>query len=348
MNYQRESELNRDLKLEKLYPVYLLYGPERYLQLLYRRKIEKLVLGGEENAFDHQVLDGQGLDVGQLYDATEMLALLAPRRLVVVDNLEADRLGEEDTDRLCRLMAGLPAGCHLLLLSGPYPFDPKKSKKCKKIWQAADQAGAVAELKGRTGRDLERFVLSYCQQAGGRMEPAVAGHLAERCGEDLQRLAGEVEKLAAYADGAEITAQMVDQVTCADEQADIYQLLRLICAGRVGAALALVDGLLAARMPVAAILSNLGYGLNDLVRARAALDQGKNQAQVVKDFHYRYEFRVKNALRDARAFPMAALARAAGQLAGADYQLKSGVAAERLVLEQAVVQLAGILAPYAR
>ena len=74
---------------------------------------------------------------------------------------------------------------------------PAKKEKLTKLIKACDGAGCVVELGSRRSSDTLRFLRDRAQKNGCELESAVASYMVERCTDDLQLLATELDKLCA-------------------------------------------------------------------------------------------------------------------------------------------------------
>ena len=90
------------------------------------------------DAFNLQRFDGQEVSVAELEDAVEALPLMTDRKCVVVRDLDPC-IG--DTDRLLRLMEGIPDSC--VLVFWQMTLQPDKKKAWKDFLDAANKVGTV-------------------------------------------------------------------------------------------------------------------------------------------------------------------------------------------------------------
>ena len=344
MRYSDERKLAQDLKNRLFKPVYLITGDEPFLKTAYRSRLVDAALDGEASGFNLIVLPGGKLDMGDLLGAVTTLPLLSGRRCVVVDEFVPDKVGADELKQWPEVLANIPRETLLLLVQQALP-DPDKKRAAEKFFTLVDTAGgAVVTLGTRKGNDLIAFVVRRCEEGGAAVDPATARYLTLRVGEDMARLGTECDKLSAHAGpGTRITEAMIDALTPAAVEADVYRLSRHIFAGELDRALHLVDALCYLKTPIPLIVATLSGAFADLYRARVGYDKGYTQDKIVKDFGYRHAFRVKNALRDARPLRKAQIESAMSALLEADLLMKTTQQDDRHLLEQAVVRAAAAL-----
>lgn len=94
---------------------------------------------------------------------------------------------------------------------------------------------------------------------GCTVSPNNARRIAELCGDDLFILQSEIEKLANYAQGGEITAEMIDSLVTRSLSASAFDIQGYILSGNANAALGVLEDLYAKRTDPNQILGGLVY-----------------------------------------------------------------------------------------
>ena len=197
MRFQMESDFAKHVKGPELERVYLLHGTQPYLIANYEKLLVKKALGGEFNDFNLHRFEGDSLDLQAFYDAVESLPFFSEGRCVTLD-LDPDKLDAGQLDELCGVLADPPRTTTVVItVKNP----PAKREKLAKLVKACDGAGCVVELGSRRSSDTLRFLRDRAQKNGCELESAVASYMVERCTDDLQLLATELDKLCAYPSG---------------------------------------------------------------------------------------------------------------------------------------------------
>src|SRR5690242_6370047 len=78
------SQIQKDIKAGKFYPVYLLHGEESYLIDEAADYLETHLLNESEKSFDQQILYGMDVDARTIIEHLSMFPLLAQRRVVIL------------------------------------------------------------------------------------------------------------------------------------------------------------------------------------------------------------------------------------------------------------------------
>lgn len=345
MTLKNEAALKKELSSGEVRPCYLLFGNEPMLLRGYRDRLLALLLpdGGAPDRFD-----GKKLDLPALYDAAQLLSFFGGRRVPVVDWLEPENLTESQCKELCGFLAArTPADAAdsvLVFCCAPEALDPKKGKQGKKLLACIDSVGLCVQLDRRSPAALREFVLHRCQKGGLALPAASADFLIAHCGDDMGTLAGECDKLCAFAaSGAPVDDAVIRALCPAALNADLYALARLMLRGDADAALQEIDALLRMQQPAALILANLGSAFCDLARAATARAAGKTAQDMATDLHYRFVWKAQNAFRDAARVEAARLYAVCALLCEAETALKSSSADERLLLDTTVIRALFVL-----
>lgn len=343
MRYDDERPLAQDIKTQLLKPVYLLTGDEGYLKTAYKSRLVAAVTGGQATELNLAVFSAEGTHMGELMGAVTTLPFLGGRRCVVVEDFFPERLTEGDIALWGELLSQIPPETVLVLIA-PAPPEKSKTKAAEPLYRLIDTAGgAVVSLNGRRGGDLVRFVARRCETEGATISTEAARHLIERVGEDMAALESECKKLSAYAGGGEITAAMIDSLSPASLEADIFQLSRHLISGDLTKALGILGTLWDMRTPPGLIIATLGGSLGDLYKAKCGQQKGIAESQIASDFGYRHAFRVKNALRDSRPLKPIHIAGAMAAVLEADRLMKTTPEDSRVLIERGLVRASAAL-----
>lgn len=330
--------LDSQIKSGQFARIYLLYGEESYLVAHYARALSESAVPTVRE-FNLHRFSADTFDLPKLAAAVEHLPLMASRTCVVLQDIDPDALKAKEWKDYLEILADAPESCVLVLAFAHVPYD-KKSAHWKALIALAQKSGEAELFHAPSKRELEKWLAKRARAAGASITVEAADALADACSADMNRMAAEVEKLAAYTSGGEIGKEAVDALVYKDVESSIYDLARAVTSGRLSAALETIGNLFDQKEEPVIILSALSQAFCDLYRAAVAVSAGKGQSDLSADFPYRgREFRVRNALRDCRGLSVGYLRAALEQLLAADAALKSSGADSRLVLERLCVDL---------
>ena len=201
---------------------------------------------------------------------------------------------------------------------GNYSFTEAQMKK---LISYADKNGVCIELSHRSGLALERDMVKWAKAGGCTMNELTAHHLIQNAGEDLNRLNAEMKKLTAYADGGEITDEMVDLLVSKSADASVYDLFGFIVAGNTDKALKALSVLFYQRVTRRLSFAALKRGYYAVRSADMVAEDLFYSVHMVRAFPQETEFYVYPRLIDTSAFDQP-LRKLIGDVAARNFILK--------------------------
>lgn len=331
-----EKDLKKDL-LNGLRPIYVLYGEESYICTQYTVRLATTAVPDDFGGFNLQTFDADSASLEQMMEAAEALPLMAERKCVVIRDL--DVAAGDTLERLMPLIED-PSPTTVLVFSYQH-FQPQRSSKWTAFFKAVEKVGAVVQFMKRTATEMSAILCAGAARRGCVLSAQNAALLVQQCGDDLVLLGNELDKLAALADGGEITAPLIEAVATRNLEAKIFDLSKAILQHRGDKAYEILHTLLQQKEKAVVILATLTNAYVDMYRAKSAQPHGGADA-VTRAFPISYknkEFRMRYAARDAASLSMPQIYRALEILAEADTALKSTRRPESVVLEQTLAQL---------
>ena len=173
------------------------------------------------------------------------------------------------------------------------------------------------------------------------MTELTAHRLIQYAGEDLNRLNAEMKKLTAYADGGEITPEMIDLLVSKSAEASVYDLFGFIVTGNTDKAIAAISVLFYQQVSGVYICTVLSGAYLDAYRVRVGGEAGKSNQAIGEDFGYKGRAWVLGKIqKQIRAVTTAALRRSIDELIDVQTRLVTETVDERIEVERLVCKLA--------
>lgn len=335
-----ESQLKKHLNSGKFSNLYLCFGEEKMLVKRCTELIEKKIAGTELNEFNYHVFD-QDADIGDIAVCADMIPFMSEWNILRLNDMDIDRLRKDDCEALIKILKGA-SGQTVIIISMPTLEMTSKSAKAqmKKVISYIDKNGVCVELGHRSALMLERDLCKWAKAGGCSMSELTAHQLIQYAGEDLNRLHTEMKKLTAYADGAEITPEMIELLVAKTAEASVYDLFGLIVEGRTDRAMASLDALFYQQISGVYITTVLSGAYLDAYRARIGSEAGKPNAAVAEDFGYKKRAWVLDKLgRQIRRVTTASLRRSIDALLDLQTRMVTQTVDERTEIERLVCQL---------
>lgn len=174
------------------------------------------------------------------------------------------------------------------------------------------------------------------------MSSGVASLLLDYCGDDLNTLNRELEKLRAYAGNRQITDGDIKLLCPKSITEDAFDMVRFINSGDLNGALTVLGRLFAARQDPQAIFGALVYSYINLFRIISAKKSRISLDETAKRFNMKSAYPLTKSRRDAESLGEDKIKQSLLTLDLCDKSLKSSAADSRLLLEETLVKLYGI------
>ena len=180
------EEIFRQLNKKSYSPIYFLMGEEPYFIDRITEHIADHVLTEEEKTFNQMILYGGDTDVPTVINTARRFPMMASRQVVIVR--EAQNL--DKIEDLIHYVEN-PLKSTLLVINYKY----KKLDKRKKLFKALEKNSILFESRRLYDDKIPPWINSYLLSRGKKIEPKAAVILTEYLGNDLGKIANELEKL---------------------------------------------------------------------------------------------------------------------------------------------------------
>lgn len=180
------EDILKQLNEKKYRPIYFLMGEEPYFIDRITEHIADHVLTEEEKTFNQIILYGRDTDIPTVINTARRFPMMAGHQVVIVREAQSlDKI--EDLIHYVEK----PLGSTLLVINYKY----KKLDKRKKLFKALEKNSILFESKRLYDDKVPPWINSYLRSRGKKIEPKAAVILTEYLGNDLGKIANELEKL---------------------------------------------------------------------------------------------------------------------------------------------------------
>lgn len=330
------SALKRDLKEKNPGRFYIFYGEETYLLHYYLDQLEKKLLDGPAADFNTHRLTQENFSLEALRDSLEALPMMAERSYIRVDDVDIFRLGESDRESLSEMLEDVPDYCCLTFVFETVDFKP--DKKQKRLYEALAKAKQV-EFARQTQRDLTAWVVRHFSARDKRISPNLCAYLIDITGGSMAALAGEIDKIAAFSLGPEITKFDIDSVTEPVLDAVVFQMTDAMGTGNYGLALTKLRDLYKMQQDPLAILGAIGSNLRRISAAKVLSAHGRGPDELMRVCGMK-DYPARKTMASASKFSAAFCDRALHRVAETDIQIKTSYDDPQRLLELLVLEFA--------
>lgn len=180
------EEIVRDVKNGVYVPIYFLMGEEDYYIDRISEYIADRVLTEAEKEFNLTILYGADTDIATIINSAKRYPMMSKYQIVMVKEARNLKNLDELTYYLQKpLMSTILVFC----------YKHGVLDRRKKLAAEIEKAGILFESKKLKDAQLSGFISSYLKRKRVDIEPKASEMMAEFVGADLNRMAGELEKL---------------------------------------------------------------------------------------------------------------------------------------------------------
>ena len=219
------EDILKDLKNRKFKPLYLLHGEEPYYIDLVGNYVEHQLLSDADKGFNQTVLYGKDTEIMTVLGAAKRYPMMADYQVVLVKEAQDMKWGKDDDDKksINPLLNYLENPLPSTILVFCYKYG--KFDKRKKTYKAIEKNGLIFESTSLYDNKIPGWIESFTTDKGYRISQQATYMLSEYLGNDLSKIANELEKLMLNVSaGQEITLELVQNNIGISKEYNVFEL----------------------------------------------------------------------------------------------------------------------------
>ncbi len=316
------------------------------------------------NSFDF--LNGVDLDMKKINEKTAAPSLLSPKRMIVIENIFSNKNKDFLVDALEYFKKKDEGGGDNIIIFCENNIKAKKNtpigskdsknivkvdasgrekallKKEKELFDFLVGQKFVQEFRALNNFELTTWIKNEIEICGGKISQRAIGTLSFLIGGDLWQIDREINKLINYKKGkiaklteggkpAHIDTEDVEELVKGSFDENIFALTDAISAKNKREALRLLEEQYEAGLSDSHLINMIIRQIKILMKIRSALDLGATSRKMTTDLHL-HPFIIQKGINQARNFTLNNLKSILDKLIKIDYQMKTGKAEARLLL----------------
>ena len=329
--------------------LYIFFGPDSFSR---REALERLKADLDRDGMlsaNTSVFDARQVSLQEVIVACDTMPFLSSHRLVVLEGLlqhTGQSAGSRPSQRrpprpggamgpwqaLVDYVARMAPTTTLVILDGDVP-------RASPLLDALKDKGQLRRFRPPERGALPGWVQRRAQGLGLRIDKRAVALLTDLVGDDLRRLASELEKLAAYAAGQPVLEEDVRALVSGAWDVNVFALVDAIVEGRSAVALRLLRRMLTQGQTPAYVFAMIQRQYRHLAIARAMVDTGSSERRIGEQLGLS-GYGLEKLLEQTSRYPLPHVRAAFRHLLEADAAIKRGVYEEELALELLVHGLA--------
>lgn len=180
----------KNIKNKEVLPIYFFHGEEPYFIDAAVKVLEHDFLEEDEKAFNQTVVYGKDTSYHEILSLARQFPMMGDKQLIIVKEAQDLKFNEEE-NRVLEAYVDNPVPSTVLVFAHKH----KKLDSRKKATKALDKAKALFLSESVRDSNLPKWIADECAQLKIKTAPNIAHLLAEYLGNDLSRIANELNKL---------------------------------------------------------------------------------------------------------------------------------------------------------
>lgn len=224
------NDLIKDLKNRKFKPVYLLHGEESYYIDQVSDFIEENVLSEGERGFNQTIFYGKDSDPINILNAAKRYPMMSDYQVILVkeaQDLKWGKDGEGDKKFVDPMLSYFENPLPSTILV--FCYRNGKFDKRKKTYKAIEKKGLVFESASINESKVSGWIEGFVRQKGYSIQAQASALMAEYLGNDLSKVANELEKLMLNVKvGMEISSRDIQNNIGISKEYNVFELQNAI------------------------------------------------------------------------------------------------------------------------
>jgi DNA polymerase-3 subunit delta len=180
----------KNIKNKEVLPIYFFHGEEAYFIDAAIKVLEHDFLEEDEKAFNQTVVYGKDTSYQEILSLARQFPMMGDKQLIIVKEAQDLKFNEEE-NRVLESYVENPVPSTVLVFAHKH----KKLDSRKKATKALDKAKALFLSESVRDNNLPKWIADECTQLKIKTAPNISHLLAEYLGNDLSRIANELNKL---------------------------------------------------------------------------------------------------------------------------------------------------------
>ena len=218
----------KSIKEKQVAPIYILQGEEPYFIQSILEAFETEVIEEDQRDFNQSVLYGSEVSIDQVVNQAKTFPMMGERQLIIVKEAQEMDLVKKAGDHLN--FAGYmqnPTPSTVLVIAHMH----KNMDKRRSAWKSIQKAKAAVVFESKKIREYEvpRWIEQYARSKSLDVDADTAYMLSEYLGNNLSKVANEVDKLELGLEkGTKVDADIVQKYIGISKDFNIFELQKAL------------------------------------------------------------------------------------------------------------------------
>ncbi|WKY49128.1 DNA polymerase III subunit delta [Eubacteriaceae bacterium ES3] len=336
MNYKN---ILQNIKTNKLDPVYLFTGTEKYLSEIIEQKIIKSAISVGMEGVNITVYSEKTIDFSEVIANCETLPLLSDRRVIILQNsLDISKISSKNSELLLNYIEK-PLDSTILIIHW------EKPDKRKKIFKSFEKYATIADFSKLNQTELNDWISDKLKSKKKKMEKNIMESFIDRSmyltneAATLESIDHFIDQLCDFIGEKDLfTQDDLLQVLPESIEEGIFRLIDYAMSGDKGNALLMLGQFYLEGESPFGVFSLLLRQIRQLIQVKAYGQKLKKPNLIAKEMKISV-YVVNKILKNARKYSVNQLLELLSTGADYDYQMKTGEIEQNMALELFILKM---------
>ena len=211
-------------KTKEFLPIYFFHGEEAYYIDAAVKALENDVLTEDEKAFNQTVVYGKDTNYNEILSLAKQYPMMGDKQLIIVKEAQDLKLNDEETKILEKYVEN-PVESTILVFAHKH----KKVDSRKKVFKTLDKAKMLFHSEPVKDYNLAKWIDDEARNLQIKLAPGISQLLADYLGNDLSRIANELNKMKlVLKDGEVLDGKLVETHIGISKEFNVFELQKAL------------------------------------------------------------------------------------------------------------------------
>ncbi len=220
------QQILKDLQQKKFAPVYFLQGEETFYIDQISDFIEQKAIPEADKGFNQAIYYGKDIDMGVVVNSARRFPMMAEKQVVIIKEFqEMADLRKTDALNLLQKYVEKPLNSTILVLN----YRQKTLDKRTAFYKSIEKQGYLTESNKLYDNKIPDWIETYIKDKNLKINVLAVRMLAEHVGNELGRLAKEIDKVCInLKDNEEISQEMIQKFVGISKDYNVFELQKAL------------------------------------------------------------------------------------------------------------------------
>ena len=214
----------KNIKNKEFLPIYFFHGEEAYYIDIAVKALENDVLTEDEKAFNQTVVYGKDTNYNEILSLAKQYPMMGDKQLIIVKEAQDLKFNDEETKILEKYVEN-PVESTILVFAHKH----KKVDSRKKVFKTLDKAKMLFHSESVKDYNLAKWIDDEARNLQIKLAPGISQLLADYLGNDLSRIANELNKMKlVLKDGEVLEGKLVETHIGISKEFNVFELQKAL------------------------------------------------------------------------------------------------------------------------